>query len=185
MFQALRWLARQSRRGEIWFHFSGHGGWTYDASSDERDRRDETIVCLDGVITDDQIHEVLVKHVPRTSNAICTMDCCHSGTALDLKYLYVSGNRNVQENRNAKGTQNIVCLSGCRDVGTSADAYFDGKWAGAMPKHLLDVLREANYQITIYSLLRKLRLKLRRGRFRQIPQITTNKRLNGLSPFIG
>ena len=182
---ALRRLAMRSRQGDVWFHFSGHGSWRVDTNRDERDRRDESIVCLDRHITDDELYRTIVIRIPPTGRLICTMDCCHSGTAMDLRYRYISGNRAYTENPRSRPRGEILCLSGCRDAGTSADALINNKWSGAMTTSFIDVFRESGNAITAYTLLRKLRVLLARRGFKQKPQLTTSRRLNGLSKFFG
>ena len=89
----IRWLVSNlptNKPVELFFQFSGHGSHTYDISGDEEDGRDETIVPLDynknGVILDDDLKTHLVDSLPDNVELFCLMDCCHSGTGLDLRY---------------------------------------------------------------------------------------------------
>jgi hypothetical protein len=184
--KAINWLVRKNREGydSLWFHYSGHGTYTRDRNRDERDRRDECIVPVDfRLITDDALLKSLVSPLKAGTQFVCFMDCCHSGTQLDLRWRYVSGNRNTLENRGSNVRANVILVSGCKDDQTSADVKYSDEWAGAMTRHLLATLKESNYNITCYNLLRKLRDKLRRGRLRQIPQITCSRRLSGVTAF--
>lgn len=184
--KAINWLVSKNREGydSLWFHYSGHGTYTRDRNRDERDWRDECIVPVDfRLITDDALLKNLVSPLKAGTQFVCFMDCCHSGTQLDLRWRYVSGNRNILENRRSNVRANVILVSGCKDNQTSADVKYSDEWAGAMTRHLLATLKESNYNITCYNLLRKLRDKLRRGRLRQIPQITCSRRLSGVTAF--
>jgi hypothetical protein len=56
---------------------------------------DETLVPLDfqtaGMITDDEMHELLIAPLPKGVRLTAITDCCHSGSILDLPYTYVLG----------------------------------------------------------------------------------------------
>lgn len=57
---------------------------------DEEDGYDETLIPVDfksaGQILDDEVFATLVKPMKRDVRVTVLMDCCHSGTALDLPY---------------------------------------------------------------------------------------------------
>ncbi|KAJ3372487.1 Ca(2+)-dependent cysteine protease [Allomyces arbusculus] len=95
---AMQWLVRDAQPNDsLLFHYSGHGSKQKDEDGDEEDGHDETIVPLDyekaGQITDDTLHDVLVKNLPAGVRLTCIMDCCHSGTIIDLPFVYtVKGN---------------------------------------------------------------------------------------------
>lgn len=86
---AFKRLNQYSQPGDVVFvSFSGHGGRVIDTSGDEDDGYDETLIPVDfqsaGQIVDDDILKDFVKPM---KYGVCTtvlMDCCHSGTVLDL-----------------------------------------------------------------------------------------------------
>jgi len=41
-----------------------------------------------GSIVDDQMHDIMVKSLPAGCRLTAIFDCCHSGSALDLPYMY-------------------------------------------------------------------------------------------------
>lgn len=43
-----------------------------------------------GQIRDDDLYLTLVGKMPRDVQLTCVMDCCHSGTVLDLPYTFVA-----------------------------------------------------------------------------------------------
>lgn len=71
---------------------AGHGGQTKDLDGDEDDGYDEVIYPVDfrqvGHITDDEMHRILVKPLQPGTRLTAIFDSCHSGTALDLPYIY-------------------------------------------------------------------------------------------------
>jgi len=86
-------LVSQSQSGDCCYcHYSGHGGKLADDSGDEADGYDETLVPLDyesaGQIRDDTLYKNLVGAFKQ--GVICTavMDCCHSGSVLDLPFVF-------------------------------------------------------------------------------------------------
>lgn len=90
---AFKRIVEYSQPGDVVFiHYSGHGGQVVDTSGDEDDGYDETLIPVDfrtaGQIIDDDILTMLVK--PMRAGVTCTvlMDCCHSGTVLDLPYRF-------------------------------------------------------------------------------------------------
>ncbi|KAG0066934.1 Ca(2+)-dependent cysteine protease [Linnemannia elongata] len=95
MLHNLMWLVRNARQNDSYFlHYSGHGGQVEDLDGDETGGFDNCIYPLDhaksGVITDDELHTILVKALPPGVRLTVVFDCCHSGSALDLPYLYAS-----------------------------------------------------------------------------------------------
>ncbi|CAG8600243.1 3288_t:CDS:2 [Paraglomus occultum] len=90
---AMRWLVNNAAPNDSFFlHFSGHGGQKRDNDGDEEDGYDETIMPLDfqtaGEIVDDEMHAILVRPLPAGCRLTVIFDSCHSGTALDLPYVY-------------------------------------------------------------------------------------------------
>lgn len=69
---------------------TGHGIQTEDFSGDERDNLNECLLPCDyrssGCIVDDDINRILVRPIPRGCTLHALMDCCHSGTIMDLHY---------------------------------------------------------------------------------------------------
>lgn len=93
IMKAYREVIRQSKAGDtVFLHYSGHGGRIRDRSGDENDGYDETIIPSDyyraGQIIDDYLCDQLVKAMGKGVLVTSLMDCCHSGTVLDLPYRY-------------------------------------------------------------------------------------------------
>lgn len=112
---------------QIFFHFSGHGGQLPDGkddvSSDEKDGMDECIYADDlEPIRDDVLNQIFVKCLPEGASLVAILDCCHSGTGLDLRYTLSS--KGVKEENFATVDRNVVCISACEDYDTAADTSF-------------------------------------------------------------
>jgi metacaspase-1 len=64
-----------------------------DAKQTE-DGYDETLIPVDyasaGQIRDDDLFKVLVGSMPAGVTVTCVMDCCHSGTVLDLPFQFIA-----------------------------------------------------------------------------------------------
>ncbi|KAF9434132.1 Ca(2+)-dependent cysteine protease [Entomortierella beljakovae] len=93
ILSAMAWLVQDAQPNDSFlFHYSGHGGQTDDGGRDEDDGCDETIYPVDhesaGVIVDDEMHKLMVHPLPAGCRLTAVMDCCHSGSALDLPYIY-------------------------------------------------------------------------------------------------
>jgi len=93
MIDAMNWLVRDARPNDsLFFHFSGHGGQEKDLDGDEQDGTDENIYPLDyeqsGQILDDELHAIMVAPLPAGCRLTVILDCCHSGSGMDLPYMY-------------------------------------------------------------------------------------------------
>lgn len=91
IIDAYKDLVSQSQPGDCCYcHYSGHGGKLKDDDGDEADGYDETLIPVDytetGQIRDDDLFKTLVGPMRRGVRMTCVMDCCHSGTVLDLPY---------------------------------------------------------------------------------------------------
>ncbi|ORX49150.1 peptidase C14 [Hesseltinella vesiculosa] len=91
IISACQWLVRDAQEND-----SGHGGQVADTAGDEVSGFDDTIYPVDferyegetGQITDDQLHDLLVNPLPKGCRLTALFDSCHSGTVLDLPYVY-------------------------------------------------------------------------------------------------
>ena len=91
--EAFKKIAEYSKAGDaVFIHYSGHGGRVRDTSGDEEDGYDETLIPVDfrqaGQIVDDDILKILVIPFKAGVTVTVLMDCCHSGTVLDLPYRF-------------------------------------------------------------------------------------------------
>lgn len=179
-------LVTKSDATELWFHYSGHGSYITDTNGDEKDGRDETIVPLDyetsGMITDDMLH-TYIKNIPAQVRLYCIFDCCHSGTIIDLRYMYKGANINSVENINSRITSKVLMISGCMDKQTSADAYISGRYAGAMTTSYLSVMAKHKNVIKCQQLIDEMRDYMVQNKYEQRPQLCTSYKLDTNTDF--
>ncbi|RFU32523.1 Acting on peptide bonds (peptidase), partial [Scytalidium lignicola] len=93
ILRAMHWLVKDAQPNDsLFFHYSGHGGQTKDLDGDEPDGYDEVIYPVDfrqvGHIVDDEMHRIMVQPLKPGVRLTAIFDSCHSGTALDLPYVY-------------------------------------------------------------------------------------------------
>eukprot|EP00531_Pseudo-nitzschia_arenysensis_P007343 CAMPEP_0116141278 /NCGR_PEP_ID=MMETSP0329-20121206/14296_1 /TAXON_ID=697910 /ORGANISM="Pseudo-nitzschia arenysensis, Strain B593" /LENGTH=457 /DNA_ID=CAMNT_0003636449 /DNA_START=149 /DNA_END=1522 /DNA_ORIENTATION=- len=99
IIRALRRLVEHSKPGDsVYFHYSGHGGlldpdyWNQYKAGNTNKEYDETLYPVDharaGQIRDFSLFNHFVKPMAAGVTVTCVMDCCHSGSVLDLPYSY-------------------------------------------------------------------------------------------------
>jgi metacaspase-1 len=182
---------------QIYVHYSGHGSYVKDTSGDELDGRDECICPVDyptaGFIIDDDLNAMLLTRVPAGCRIRVVFDSCHSGSALDLPIRWVGGSKTAIENYNtkldAKGNPvDCVFLSGCQDQQTSADAYINGKYSGALTYAWLQAIADADAAAKTSAYTWKdigvsCQLWLKKNAYTQIPQLGVCQRTQLTRPF--
>ncbi|XP_068639064.1 metacaspase-1-like [Aristolochia californica] len=171
---AMRWLVQGCQPGDsLVFHFSGLGVQQLDQDEDEVDGYDEAICPMDyetsGTIVDDEINEVLVRQLPRGAKLHAIIDASHSGTVLDLPYVYKIARDGLCQwvNQNLpstyKGTNGglAISFSSCRDDQTSDDtsAYSVNATTGAMTYCFVQAL-ESKPGATYGELLNSMRFSI-------------------------
>ena len=179
-------LLIDSKSGDVLLLFySGHGSYILDKNNNEKTGKDQLIVPCDfnGII-DDELKNIIQLNLKKDVTLIALFDCCHSGTILDLKYQYMDSldNNNYTENANENETTgNVIMISGCNDIQTSSDAFFNNKNQGAMTWAFLQAFKSEK-DITWRKLLIKMRDLLQKSSFSQIPQLSSGSFLNIDSP---
>ncbi|THU88600.1 peptidase C14 [Dendrothele bispora CBS 962.96] len=113
----MRWLVTDIEPNDsIFFHYSGHGGQRRDVDGDEKDYYDECIYPVDSltsedaseeesalaerkVLDDDILHRILVSSLPKGARLTAIFDSCHSGSVLDLPFVYSAASGDLKEGR--------------------------------------------------------------------------------------
>lgn len=94
IINAYKTVVAEAEEGDaIFLHYSGHGTkLADDDENEEADGYDEALVPRDfqesGMIRDDDLYDLLVKALPMGVHMVSLMDCCHSGTIMDLPYIF-------------------------------------------------------------------------------------------------
>ncbi|KAJ1661102.1 hypothetical protein IWQ61_000038 [Dispira simplex] len=100
---------------------------------------------------------------------------------------FAQGDRTEEADRITKETKgttaDVVMFSGCRDDQTSADAHIDNRATGAMSHALIQVLSQNSGPLTYTQLLFSVR-DILKGRFKQIPQMSTGRPMDMNTQFI-
>lgn len=83
--------------------------------------------------------------------------------------------KSSRKSRKAKDIVNAdlpeVLLTGCRDTQTSADAFIDGRYNGALTYAIVDAIRRANGRLTYRELHDRASVVLKDKNFDQVPQL--------------
>jgi len=192
---AMKWLVKDAKAHDsLFFHYSGHGGQIRDTDGDEVDGYDEVIFPLDyeqknvGIISDDILNDFLVRTIPDGCRLTALFDSCHSGSVLDLVYLYHSNGRLKKSEvtdryRTTKSSAgDVISFSGCDDNQTSADVVKNGLAVGAMSYAFMKCLA-ANPKQSYQQLLKGVREILRKN-YSQKPQLSSSHEIDTTLPFI-
>ncbi len=183
ILDSLAWLVTGLKPGEhVLFHYSGHGGQVRDTNGDEVSGLDSCIYPINGrtmeMITDDEIRTALAAKIPAGSKCFVILDCCHSGTAVDLRYTWETPSQTsltyTEDQKYAKTNGQVLFLSGCRDTQVAADTVdVTGRPCGAMTNALMTVWRNYGPAIKLKYLLWDVRAFLKTNGYSQVPVLTT------------
>jgi len=104
MLMAIDWLICEPNCS-LFLHYSGYGGFVKDPDGDRASGFDSTIVPVDfrenGQLDSDTLHRHLVSKMAPGCQMHVIFDCCHSGSAIELPYVYLSdqyGNISMSDN---------------------------------------------------------------------------------------
>lgn len=168
----------KTKQVELFLSYSGHGSNVLDRNGDEADSLDEVIVPCDyrifGVIKDDDLKKYFINQLGSNVKLTVLCDSCNSGTILDLKYNPLSENDVPAENA-SDSKCDVMCISGCRDDQTSADAFIDNKFQGAMTASFIQAYTDG---ISYNSLITNMRSWLVANEYTQVPQLSSGKPIN-------
>lgn len=185
---SIDWLVNGLQPGQnVFFHYSGHGGQLRDTNGDEVSGLDSCIYPLNGrqieTLTDDELRSLLAIKIPAGCKCFVVLDSCHSGSAVDLRYLYQApsfGTMIYTENQTySKTLGDILFMSGCRDNQTSADTVdMNNKPSGALTMSLLATWKTYGPAIKLKYVLWDVRKFLKDYGYTQIPQLSSGNYLD-------
>jgi uncharacterized caspase-like protein len=78
-----------------------------------------------------------------------------------------------------------VLITGCRDTQTSADAFIDGRYNGALTYGLIKALRASKGRITYRELHERASAVLKKKKFNQVPQLESRRAQLDVPVFAG
>ncbi|CAM8929576.1 unnamed protein product [Rhodiola kirilowii] len=152
--RGFKWLVKDMQPGDsLMFYYSGHGLRQLDFNDDELDGFDETLCPMDfkeaGMILDNEINNSIVRPLIEGVTLHAIVDSCHSGTILDLPYVYDIEKEQWEDNSppsgEYKGTAGGLAISfgACKDRQLAADtsAFTKKNMTGAMTWSLIHAVR--------------------------------------------
>lgn len=150
---SMQWLVSGVQPGDsLFFHYSGHGGQVVDVDGDEGDGFDETILPLDfkrsGMIVDDLMNAILVQPLPPGVRMTVLFDSCHSGTALDLPFVY---NSNGQIVDTASITPMNLFQSGSDPITATLSMLMGSRKKKMKQKHVIQQEKGSNADVIMFS----------------------------------
>ncbi|KZV68378.1 hypothetical protein PENSPDRAFT_16701 [Peniophora sp. CONT] len=182
IIRAMKGLIQDAQPGDsLFFHYSGHGNQTDDTDGDEDDGLDEYIYPVDwdtnGILVDDDLHDIMVKPLPAGCRLTALYDSCHSGSVLDLPCIYTHDQEDgVPESRNErsmliKSSQaDVICWSACKD----SESAIGTKKAGAMSGAFIAVLNQGrvySYESLLIAIHKEISAN---PHFTQKPQLSSS-----------
>jgi hypothetical protein len=176
-------LLQNSIPGDVlYFMFSGHGSTQTDTNNNEASGKDQLILPLDlQPIVDDELKSIINMYLQSGVKLIALFDSCYSGTVLDLKCQYFDSLNYDAATINDKENQTngqVFMISGCTDKQTSADAYINNKYNGALTWSYLETLKTSSTIRTWRELVKTMRDKLNSNKYSQIPQFSCGQPTN-------
>jgi hypothetical protein len=175
---------------ELFIHYSGHGSQVADINNDEFANKDakgqDDCICpcnfgsyagTNGFIIDDELKDILVNAIPVGAKLRAFFDCCHSGSCLDLPYMYTKNEKFVKIESKNKKSADCLLISGCRDQQTSADAFIGKNYSGALTYALIKALTAAvSVKTTWKDLFLVVRHILVAEGYDQVPMLSVGSR---------
>ncbi|KAE9396721.1 hypothetical protein BT96DRAFT_1021227 [Gymnopus androsaceus JB14] len=193
MINAMHWLVQSAHYSDsLFFHYSGHGGQTKDLDGDEIDGMDEVIFPVDfqqkGHILDDDLFKIMARPLPAGCRLTALFDSCHSGTVLDLPFIYTPSGRlrGPQVRQQALARRNsaadVISFSACKDGRKSTDTFKGGVAVGAMSWSFCEVMSKNPHQ-SYQQILREVK-NLTYRRYHQTPQLGSSHHIDMNLKFI-
>src|SRR6516162_9514782 len=200
--ERLRWLIEGAAAGDrLYFHYSGHGTQMAIRNADGGVTSNHDAICPvdfdwseEHAITDDDFREIF-SGVPSEVEFNWVSDSCHSGDLARVMAARRAQGRSYPMNpdmawrlRTARTLRlkpagffraiehlNGALISGCRSDQTSADAYIDGRYNGALTYYLLKVLKGSDgLTMPLNALVPQVNSTLATNGYDQEPQLRGN-----------
>jgi len=171
-------------------YFSGHALQVEDMSGQESDGLAECICAMDyhgvpysnsytpGLISDNTMHQVMVKPLPPKCRLTAIFDSCHSGGLLGLPHLYDSNGlvkrlrhpERLRILRQKSSYADVVSLSASKDEQEAIET----ERGGALRWAFIESVRTLGHNLTYKELLCSVRDYMRKHEFPQRPQLSSS-----------
>jgi len=196
----MRWLVEGAQPGDsLFFYFSGHATQIDDQDGDEDDGKDECLCALDyrdhgvdqpptGLVVDDTMHDIMVKPLQPGCRLTAVFDCCHSGTLLDLPYIYnaqgyyhlkhSTKNPDIIKQKSSEAV--VITLSGCKDDGNS----FEARGGGALKEAFIKYIERLGNGGTYLQAIQTVRAHMVENRLEQLPLLSSSHWIDTDQKFI-
>lgn len=198
MKAAITKLVSDARDGDTCvLQYSGHGSYVPDESGDETDGVDEVLcpcdIGADIFLTDDELYEIFDRQKPGVK-LIFLSDSCHSGTISRMMRnvdvpkktpkarllppaAFLKGERlrlavALSRTRSTRSRPHrALLISGCQDIQTSADAWFNDRPNGAFTYYALKALSDLPANATYKAWHTAIRKYLPNRSYDQVPKL--------------
>ncbi len=197
----LKKLLQGAKSGDVLvFTNASHGTYIAEADGDEPNF-DEAICPYDtdsNLLIDDELR-ALFTGLPKGVRLTVISDSCHSGSVTRVKIDEYRRNRQLNpsvwggrelppdklsaarggKDKFPESKMKELLLSGCKSSQTSADAYINNDFHGAMSYHAIKAITDAKFKLTYAQLHKRLLSLLEEGNYDQLPQLEgtdTNKK---------
>jgi hypothetical protein len=179
ILNAFKNLLMNTKAGDLIFLlFSGHGTYISDKNGDEATGYDQCIYTIDNqIIIDDDLKLLIQKYLNKDATLFALFDSCYSGSVLDLKHQYMDSlnyDKYIENSKQSKTNGNVIMISGCNDLQSSADSFINGNASGAMTWSFLDSFKN-NKNLTFRTLVKTMRDALKNNGYEQIPQLSSGE----------
>jgi metacaspase-1 len=179
------------------FQYSGHGSFVADEDDEEPDGKDEVLCPSDigqnSYLTDDELYAIFDRQKPGVK-LVFLSDSCHSGTVAKMMPMvdvarktpksrllppaaFLKGEKlrlatMLSRTRSSRSRPHrALLISGCQDVQTSADAWFNNRANGAFTYYALKALRTLSKGATYAAWHKAIRRFLPSQAFDQQPNL--------------
>jgi len=178
---------------------SGHATQVKDTNGDERHGSVTGICSMNymgngqslsspgtpGIITDEDMHDVMVKPLPRGCRLTVVLDCPHSGVPLDLPFivdthgqLQLLYNSNVVQQKSSPA--DVISLS----IRKGSERVIRTNEDGGLRKPFIDYMMTYGIRGTYHDIIRSLCTYMDAKGFRQQPQLSSSHIININQRFI-
>lgn len=156
----LKKAADTCKAGDVFvFYYSGHGGQVADINSEEPDKKDETLVCYDGEVIDDDLNKIWVTFREGVRIVMLT-DCCNSETnfrslRINQRDSEDSNLQNIAKHLEEESAMKamLIHIGACSDGASAAGFKRGGLFTQTIKKILSGESFQGNYESLVSEIL--------------------------------